>query len=201
MKAQLSSLLMGLSVCSSAWADVFIAPFTGYSLGSDGVNLARYDNGDAKLQDSFHGGVMLGLAQRGYGDVYLFYSRQQSDLLLHRDAAAPLDQMTIEYWHLAGTLYFSDSALRPYVSSSIGLSRFSPDSARDTTNKFSLGLATGLNYQFTTNLALFAEFRGFATFFGDDSSIACRSDERCTWYISRDTFWQGQANLGLQFRF
>ncbi|MCH1924291.1 outer membrane beta-barrel protein [Shewanella sp. C32] len=200
MKAQLSSLLISLSVCSSSWAEVFVAPFGGYSIGSDGINLARYDDGAAQLKDSVHGGIMLGLAQRGYGDVYLFYSRQQTDLLLQRDVAPP-EEMTLEYWHLAGTLYFSEGDVRPYVASSIGLTRFAADAARGSTNKFSLGLATGLNYQLAHNLALFTELRGFATFFGDDSGIACRRDEQCTWYISRDTFWQGQANLGLQFRF
>ncbi|KFZ36937.1 hypothetical protein HR45_12870 [Shewanella mangrovi] len=196
----LCSILLSLS--SPALADVFVAPFAGYSVGSDGIDLTRYDDGAGKQQDSAHAGIMLGLSQGRYGDVYLLYSRQRSDLLADQGYGYDaIDRMTLEYWHLGGTLYFSQSDLRPYVGSSIGLTRFSPDSSVDATNRFSLGLAAGVTYALSNNLALFAELRTFATFFGNDSGLSCGRDDDCRWYISRDTFWQGQANLGLQLRF
>lgn len=196
-----ASLLPVVSL--SANADMFIAPYGGYSLGGNQFDIddeAGESSGEAKIEESSHYGIMLGMGTKDPGNIYLLFSRQSSDLksggLFNPDVLAPLD---LDYIHLGGTLYFPQGDINPYITASAGITRMMPDGWSNET-RFSMGIGGGAEYHISPNWALFADVRGFATFIDNESSLFCDA-EQCLWHVSADVIWQAQANIGVKFSF
>lgn len=210
MKHTQSLLLLAslLPVTMSTQAEVFVAPFGGYSLGGGQFDVNQIDvNADqtddkknVKVEESSHYGLMLGIGTNDPGNIYLLYSHQASELksggLFTPDRLTSLD---LDYIHLGGTLYFPRGDIRPYVTASAGITRMLPD-AWSSETRFSMGIGGGIEYQVTQHFGLFADIRGYATFINSDSSLFCNEDE-CLWHITSDVMWQAQANLGLKVSF
>lgn len=200
-----SALLVGLALPSQAKEqDFFITPVGGYSFGATDLDFSQND-GD--LEDKFsisedaNYGLMLGLTTRDPGDVYLLYSHQSATLNSGGVFAGErVADLAVDYLHLGGTLYFPNGNLEPYVTASAGLTQLRPDGGLDSETRFSMGLGLGTLYRISDNLALMAEVRGFATFMDTDNEIFC-GDQGCVWKIEASTLVQGQANLGIQFKF
>lgn len=187
----------------SANAELFIAPYGGYSLGGNQLDIddeVSENSGDAKIEESNHYGIMLGMGTNDPGNIYLLLSRQSTDLtsggLFNPDVLAPLD---LDYIHLGGTLYFPQGDLNPYITASAGVTRMMPDGWSSET-RFSMGIGGGAEYRLSPHWALFADVRGFATFIDNDSSLFCNADQ-CLWHITADVMWQVQANIGVKFSF
>ncbi|MGI1986750.1 outer membrane beta-barrel protein [Shewanella glacialipiscicola] len=197
-----------LPVAMFAQADVFVAPFGGYSLGGGQfdvsqikVNTAQTSgNESVKIEESSHYGLMLGVNTKDPGNIYLLYSRQASELksnvMFTPNLLTPLD---VDYIHLGGTLYFPQGNMQPYVTASAGVTRMQPDDWSNET-RFSMGIGGGVEYKVTSNVGLFADIRGYATFINSDSALFCDENE-CLWHITSDVMWQAQANLGLKMSF
>ncbi|MGL5048243.1 MAG: outer membrane beta-barrel protein [Shewanella sp.] len=197
-----------LPVAMSTQAEVFIAPFGGYSLGGGQFDVNRYEvntdqtanKADVKVEETSHYGLMLGIGTNDPGNIYLLYSHQTSELrsggVLTPDFLTSLD---LDYIHLGGTLYFPRGDIQPYVTASAGITRMLP-SGWSSESRFSMGIGGGVEYQVTPHFGLFADIRGYATFINSDTSLFCSEDE-CLWHITSNVMWQAQANLGLKVSF
>ena len=197
-----------LPVAMFAQADVFVAPFGGYSLGGGQfdvsqikVNTAQTSgNESVKIEESSHYGLMLGVNTKDPGNIYLLYSRQASELKSNgMFTPNTLTSLDLDYIHLGGTLYFPQGDMQPYVTASAGVTRMQPDDWSNET-RFSMGIGGGVEYKVTSNVGLFADIRGYATFINSDSALFCDENE-CLWHITSDVMWQAQANLGLKMSF
>ncbi|QSX30697.1 porin family protein [Shewanella cyperi] len=205
MKHGIYAVLL-LLVVPLASAEVFVTPFGGYSFGASGLdaNLTR-DNqsisGDIQAEESSHYGIMLGVLTRHPGNIYLLYSNQNTQLKSGGDFSNQrITSLQLDYAHLGGSLYFPVGDFHPYVSATAGLTQMRPGDDFSNETRFSMGLGIGAEYRLGDNLALLAEMRGFATFINGDNDVFCSADN-CVWRIESDLMWQGQANLGLSFRF
>ncbi|WP_394131295.1 outer membrane beta-barrel protein [Shewanella maritima] len=201
--ACLVGALAGISASGHAAAEVFVAPFGGYSFGHSGVDIT--DNEDEvtsslKFSESSHVGIMLGKMTKDPGNIYFLYSRQSSDVRSGALSSEVLSDLDISYFHVGGSLYFPNGNFKPYITASLGATHMAPDSQYSTETKFSMGFAGGVSYDISENIALFGEVRGYATFVNSNSSLFCGSTE-CLWRISGDVMWQGQANAGVSFKF
>ncbi len=201
----LPALILGLAMPAQVLAqDFFITPVGGYSFGSTELDFAQND-GD--LEDKFsisedaNYGLMLGLTTNDPGDVYLLYSHQSATLNSGGVFAGErVADLAVDYLHLGGTLYFPNGNWEPYVTATAGLTQLRPDGGLDSETRFSMGLGLGTQYRITEHLALMAEVRGFATFMDTDNEIFC-GDQGCVWKLQASTLIQGQANIGIQFKF
>ncbi|QSX33035.1 porin family protein [Shewanella avicenniae] len=201
-----------MTVCLSAQASaatIFVAPFAGYSIGSAGLGTNTSNDGfgyrpndrGGSLDDSGHWGVKLGYARDDYTEYYLLYSHQRSTLQQYADGINyPIVDLSVQYLHLGGTHYLTSGPLQPYLDGSLGVIHFSPNVSDDINDRFSIAIAGGARYLFSSHFSVFAELRGLATFFANDDSVSCQRDRNCVWSVDK-SFWQGQANLGLQLRF
>ena len=196
-------------VSTPALAEVFVAPFGGYSFGasefnikSSGVgNFVKDEEGELKVSESAHYGVMLGFTTHDPGDIYLIYSHQSTDLRTSSNfSPTPITDLDLDYLHLGGSLYFPNGNLKPYVTASVGLTSMRPGGEYSNETRFSMGFGAGMEYQLTESVSMFVDARGYATFISSDSTLFCDGGE-CLWSISSDIMWQGQVNAGLKLRF
>ncbi|QIR13753.1 outer membrane beta-barrel protein [Shewanella aestuarii] len=196
-----SSLALTLC-CFSTQAEVYVAPFAGYSFGGNGLGLTINEgvSSDLNISESEHYGLVLGMKTNDPGSVYILYSTQSTDL---RDGGLSSDVVTelnVDYWHLGGSLYFQHGAFNPYVTASAGVTRLIPSQSYSSETNFSMAIGGGLAYGITSNVRVFADVRGYATFFNTNSSLFCDESE-CLWKVEGDLIWQAQANIGFEVAF
>jgi hypothetical protein len=187
-----------------AVAEVFVAPFGGYSFGSSALS-AIDENGveqsSVNFAESNHWGVMAGVTTPDPGSIYLLYSHQPSQLKvtsnLNQDVISSLD---VDYLHIGGALYFPKGNFRPYITTSAGLTQMRPGDSFSNETNFSMGIGGGAEYQITPRFSLFADVRGYATFISSSQALFCNSGN-CKWFVDADLMWQGQLNAGAKLLF
>lgn len=202
------SLVITSCIPGMAIADVFISPFTGYSFASTDFDTSQINtnmNSQLEVEESSHHGVMLGTDVRtdaaSSANAYLLYSRQNTELT-GAEFFSPdsFTELSVEYLHFGGTLYFSSKDIKPYVTLSAGVARLSPDGDYSDESRFSMALGAGFEYPLTQSIALFADARGYATFINSDNELFCNGNQ-CVWNIQTDIMWQAQVNAGLKLIF
>lgn len=197
-------LLFGSLGAFPVTAEIYVAPFGGYSFGASEFDISTSvsdESGKGKLAESEHYGLMLGITTKDPGNVYLLYSHQATDLRAG-DNFSPdvLTSMDVDYFHVGGSLYFPNKSIKPYVTTSVGLTHMRPGGGYANETRFSMAIGGGIAYQASQSLALFAEVKGYATFINADNALFCDAGG-CLWNIQADIMWQGQANIGASFAF
>jgi opacity protein-like surface antigen len=183
-----------------------ITPFAGYRTGGgfDIEDAEGNTSGSVDVGDDASFGVDLGLYRDDNSFYEFLYSRQQASL----DSNDPLlngVDVTVEYYQFGGTAMFPEESdrLLPYLSMTIGATRLSA-SGYDSDTKFSASLGGGLRIPFTENLIATLGLRGYLTFMESNTQFLCVSDNgngTCLLKSSGSTFFQGEAQFGLTFRF
>lgn len=202
------ALLMLLAAVPSARADVRaeITPFVGYRM-SGGFDVERADGTGTEsvdVEDSSAWGVDVGIYARPDAFYEFLYSRQTTNLDSSDPAIAGVD-VTTEYFQFGGTAFFpGEQWAVPYLSLTIGATRYSADQGYDSDTKFSGSLGGGMRLPFNDNFAATLGVRGYLTLIESDTSIFCKSDSEdagCLVRSSGSTFFQAEATLGLTVRF
>jgi opacity protein-like surface antigen len=183
-----------------------ITPFVGYRAGG-GFNIEDAEGnklGSVDVGDDASYGLDLGLYRDDNSFYEFLYSRQPASLDSNDPLLNGID-VTVEYYQLGGTAMFPDESDRflPYLSMTIGATRLSA-SGYDSDTKFSASLGGGLRIPFTENLIATLGLRGYLTFMESNTQFLCISDNgngTCLLKSSGSTFFQGEAQLGLAFRF
>lgn len=205
-KCNLTILLAGaitFSATASQQEQFFITPKLGYSFGASKFDVEKgADAGKLTINESNNYGFTAGLTTNDPGEMFILYSHQSTQLNGNGTLApSKLTDLDLDYFHLGGTLYYPKANWEPYVSASLGLTQFRlANSSFNNETRFSMGIAFGTSYRLTNHLALQAELRGFATFMESNNDLFCDTNG-CVYKIDATTFMQGQANIGVQYRF
>lgn len=202
------ALVLLLPTVPSARADVRaeITPFVGYRMSgsfdverSDGTGTQSVD-----VEDSSAWGIDVGIYATPDAFYEFLYSTQTTNLDSRDPAIAGVD-VTTEYFQFGGTAFFpADQWPVPYLSLTIGATRYSADQGYGSDTKFSGSLGGGLRLPFNDNVAATLGVRGYLTLLESDTSIFCKSDSQgggCLVRSSGSTFFQAEALLGLTVRF
>ncbi|WOT04535.1 outer membrane beta-barrel protein [Shewanella youngdeokensis] len=201
---RISALFLTLCCSSPLMANVYIAPFSGYGFGASEFNVYSTQNNDygtVKVSESEHYGLMLGINTDDLGNVYLLYSHQTTDLRSNNlFSPALLTPIEVDYLHVGGSLYFPVKRANPYITTSFGLTQMRPGDAYATETRFSMALGTGIEFNPTSRLAIFAEVKAYATFINANNELFCNGHS-CVWNVQSDIMWQGQANIGASLKF
>jgi hypothetical protein len=202
------ALLMLLATVPPARADVRaeITPFVGYRM-SGGFDVERADGTGTEsvdVEDSSAFGLDVGIYARPDAFYEFLYSTQTTNLDSSDPAIAGVD-VTTEYFQFGGTAFFpGEQWAVPFLSLTIGATRYSADQGYDSDTKFSGSLGGGLRLPFNDNFAATLGVRGYLTLVESDTSIFCKSDSEeagCLVRSSGSTFFQAEATLGLTVRF
>jgi hypothetical protein len=202
MFACAATVLLG---SAAAWADkptLEITPFVGYRMGGQfDVNNppTGYDD-SVDLGDSGSWGVDLGIYRDPVSYYELLYSQQSAELDSNQPGLKGAD-VKVEYFQLGGTLLYPyDNWLVPYLSLTIGATRFDVQSGgSDSETKFSGSLGGGLRIPVGANFALNFGLRGYLTAVDSDSQFICvgsGGSANCLIKSSGSAFFQGEASLG-----
>jgi hypothetical protein len=202
------TLVLLLPTVPSARADVRaeITPFVGYRM-SGSFDVERSDGTGSEsvdVEDSSAWGVDVGIYATPDAFYEFLYSTQTTNLDSRDPAIAGVD-VTTEYYQFGGTAFFpADQWPVPYLSLTIGATRYSADQGYGSDTKFSGSLGGGLRLPFNENVAATLGVRGYLTLIESDTSIFCKSDSEgggCLVRSSGSTFFQAEALLGLTVRF
>jgi len=208
-RVRAAALLALLAAVPAAYADgarVEFTPFVGYRLGggfdaqdADGTVTESVD-----LEDGSSWGIDLGLYRDGSSFYELLYSSQTVGLDSRTPELAGVD-VTTEYYQFGGTTFFAGERwLVPYLSLTIGATRFSADGGYGSDTKFSASLGGGLRLPFTDNVGATLGVRGYLTFVESDTDFLCVSGGEgagCLLKSSGSTMFQAEATAGVTFRF
>lgn len=158
---------------------------------------------DVDLEEGGGWGLDLGW-YRDPDAFYEFLYSRQATRLDRNDFGPGAPDVTVEYYHLGGTLLLGDvPARRPYVSLTAGATRLNADGYSAET-EFSVSLGTGLRVMLTEQLFLSAGLRGYLTFIDQDTRLFCASsggEGGCLLESSGSTILQVEAAVGLSARF
>jgi hypothetical protein len=183
-----------------------MTPFAGYRTGgsfkiesAEGTASRSVD-----VSDDASFGLDLGL-YRDANSFYEFLYSQQPASLDSKDAVLKGVDVKVEYYQFGGTAFFPGDSDRvvPYLSMTVGATRLSA-SGYDTDTKFSGSVGTGLRVPFNDHFAATLGLRGYLTFIQSNTQFLCVSDNgngTCLLKSSGSTFFQGEAQLGLTFKF
>lgn len=210
MRAALAALalILLLPAAPSARADVRaeITPFIGYRM-SGGFDVELADGSGTEsvdVEDSSAWGIDVGIYATPDAFYEFLYSTQTTNLDSRNPAVAGVD-VTTEYFQFGGTAFFpADQWPVPYLSLTIGATRYSADQGYGSDTKFSGSLGGGLRLPFNDNVAATLGVRGYLTLIESDTSVFCKSDSQgggCLVRSSGSTFFQAEALLGLTVRF
>jgi hypothetical protein len=141
--------------------------------------------------------------------MQFFVSRQNTNVDARQATqpappAAPLPAkfpLAVTYAHIGGTLYLDKNIGEGlYAVGGIGATLFEPDLA-GLSNALRASLSLGLGYQLPlgSRLGLRFEARGYATLVNSSSALFCSGG--CAISIKGTTVTQGEALLGLTYRF
>lgn len=187
-----------------AIAEVFIAPFSGYSFGASefsATNADTSEQGSVQITEAQHVGFMVGVTTPDPGNIYFLYSHQASELKSSGNFSSnKLTDLDTDYFHLGGSLFFPQGNFRPYITTSVGLTQMRPNDDYSNETNFSMAVGGGIAYQLTEKFSVLADVRAYATFINSTQSLFCNNGN-CRWNIQSDVMWQSQANFGVMLTF
>jgi hypothetical protein len=181
---------------------VDLTPFIGYRYGgtlyADQSNLF---NQNVDVQSSMNFGASVGIPINPYGvKVELLASRQNTHFTNGGGLFSPssnLGDFHITYYQAGVMFPFAQSrAASPYVSVTGGVANLDPDiQGVSASNRFAASAAIGVKVPLQRNLAIRIEERGYYT--------ALTNYDRCRncYYSYNHDLYQGETNVGLDFRF
>ena len=202
-----------LCVCAAplgAWAAdaprFDVTPMVGYRMGGEFevVDAEATSETSIDLDEGTSFGIDLGLYRDSSSFYEVLYSRQESGFDSPDASIGSVDVAT-EYLQFGGTLLFPDEYWYvPWLSLTVGATRLDPQGGGyDSETEFSASLGGGVRLPFNERVAATLGVRGYVTLVDSDTAIFCvgSGDLNCLVKTSGSTFFQGEAFLGLSFRF
>ena len=202
----LLALLATVPVAQADGVFAEVTPFAGYRTGG-GFDVESQDGTSSQgvdVEDSSSWGIDVGVYATPDAFYEFLYATQTTGLDSRDPVPAGVD-LTTEYYQFGGTAFFPGEQWPvPYLSMTIGATRFSADQGYGSDTKFSGSLGGGLRLPFNDNFAATLGVRGYLTFVESDTSFFCESNSEeagCLVRSSGSTFFQAEATLGLTVRF
>lgn len=131
---------------------------------------------------------------KGQGQILVNYvSRDFTD-----DIAQSSHSFDTIYTHFNGVALFKERNYITTVGFGLGATYFSSDF--DDLIYPSLTFALGTRYEFSDNLALVTELRGYATLTDENDTLFCQNDT-CVAHFDSALWFDGQVSVGLAYSF
>jgi hypothetical protein len=180
-----------------------LTPFAGYTWGgtiyADQTNIYGQD---VDLQSSANFGLAFDIPVNSWGTkVELMVNRQNTQVGNGAGLFSPhgvVGDFNQTMYHAGVLVPFSQSrSATPFFVVSVGVNNLDPNEPGvASASRLSASAGVGVKVPFNRNLSLRVEARGFYTSLG--SNDRCSS---CYYYNYNHDLYQGEANIGLAFRF
>ena len=179
---------------------VELTPYIGYRMGGDFdvEDSAPDTSASVDLQDSGDWGIDLGIYRDRTSFYEILYSYQSAGIDTSDPSLKGVD-VTIQYLQVGGTLLFDDHEhYVPYLSLTVGGTRFDAGSGYGSETKFSGSLGGGVRFPIGEHFAATLGVRGYLTVVNSDTEFFCSGSGsvNCLFRTSGSTFFQGEGLLG-----
>lgn len=182
-----------------------LTPWVGYRFGGqfDVDNPPPGVPGSVDLDGSASWGVDLGI-YRDRDSFYEIYYAQQSTGVDSNDVLLKDVDVDVSYLQAGGTLLFRDHEyVVPWLSLTIGATRFDAGGGYGSETKFSWSLGGGFRFPLGDHFAATLGLRGYMTLVDSDTEFLCvgNGSAQCLFKTSGSGFYQGEALLGFTATF
>jgi hypothetical protein len=194
-----AACLLGPAAVASAQR-VEVAPFAGYRFGGGFFELVTGQPVDLDGAPSL--GVAFDVPLPNGFQVEGLFTHQHADVLVPARGArlSEIWPISVDHWQAGGLQEFSGGRLRPFLTGTLGLTRFAAPG--DTEIRFTTGAGGGVKVFPTRHIGLRLDGRVFATFVDADARVgACSTTGRCLLFFHADVVWQADFTAGVIFRF
>lgn len=182
-----------------------ISPFIGVRFGGR-IDVSAPDVNYLKIDSSFNWGFNAGVAilPNLFGEF--MWNRQTTTLAAHHVSSNNTMTLTnnahLDLYHVSLLYEFwSHSPIRPFVVGGIGVTHFDSFGILDFSNRFSYNVGGGVKYMLAPQVALRAEMRYSPSRTTSSSTTFCDPSFGCFTTPVTNHAQQGQANVGVEFRF
>jgi opacity protein-like surface antigen len=205
-------MLSGVSA-AHAQKEYEITPFFGGRVGGiiDESAVGNPNVDYLRIKNSENYGIMAGVTFWGNFEGEFMWNRQPTSLSSHNPSDGTLtflSNMNLDMYQGDILYHFkpSDSKFRPFIVAGLGLSHFgvppvNGQSVLGFSNRFSFNLGGGVKYFFTPHVGLRLEARWSPTDTTQGQGEFCDEFGNCFPTTITNKAEQGQANIGLIFRF
>jgi len=190
-----------------------ITPFFGGRVGGT-IDLTQQGNPNVdylKIKNSLNYGVMGGVTFWENFEGEFMWNRQPTSLTSHNpndNTFAPVANMNLDMYQFDVLYHFlsPERKIRPFAVAGLGFSHFgvpsvSGQSVLGFSNRFSFNLGGGAKYFFSPHWGVRAEVRWSPSHTTTVSSVYCDPFYGCVPTTVANKAEQGQANIGVIYRF
>ena len=196
----LTSVLCAVSAADAQTADrVEVTAFGGYRFGGDFYEIASGRPVDTDGAISF--GLVLDIPFRRETQIEAMITHQQARFTLPgtEGAGEARLRVTVDHYQVGGLTELSAGRARPFLTGTLGLTRF--EAAGDHELRFSGSLGGGVKLFPTPRVGVRLDGRVFATLVDADADVLICSPGICIGSIDAWIVWQAEFTSGLVIRF
>lgn len=198
-RSVLAALLIMAATSLHAQSGVELTPYIGYRGGGEINSDTLNPFGDVEIDDSESYGIILGIPMAPWAMIELEASFQNSQLVEDGGDFQPgarIGDVDVDYYQVGFVFQGPGPKVQPFGIFALGATNINPDLPGLTSEtKFSTSFGGGLKLNFSQNLGLRLEGRGYYTLLDSDD------DDFCCSYYYNDDLWQLEARVGLIVRF
>jgi len=199
---RLAFVMIAALVCSPAVAGaqalldaIEVTAFGGYRFGGDFYEIATGRPVDQDGAPSF--GVVVNFPFRGDTQIEALVTHQEARFTLPADPRQW--RVAVDHYQAGGLTEFGGDRARPFVTGSLGLTRYA--AAGDSEIRFSAAAGGGVKLFPTPRVGLRLDGRVFATFVDADADILACTPGGCLGAIHVWVVWQAEFTAGVVVRF
>lgn len=176
-----------------------VAPFAGYRFGGDFFELMTGQPLDLDGAKSL--GITLNVPLEKGFQLEGFFTHQQAHVLVPAGPFGPSTrvQVTVEHWQGGGLQEYDFGRVRPFLTGTLGLTRFAVPG--DNEIRFAVSAGGGVKLFPSRHVGVRLDGRLFATFVDMETSVGACGPRGCFLSFYADVLWQADFTAALVFRF
>ena len=203
MEARLSALTLAVCLLGGATAataqTIEVSPFAGYRFGGDFFEVVAGQPVDLDGARSL--GIVLNIPLSHGLQVEGLFTHQRAQVRIPAGAFRPPAQwqVSVDHWQGGGLQEFGVGRVRPFLTGTLGLTRFGAPG--DSEIRFTAGAGGGVKLFPTPHVGVRLDGRVFATFLDAGAHAGVCGAGGCFLSFYADILWQADFTAGLVIRF
>ncbi len=177
---------------------VEFGPFGGYRFGGDFFELITEQPVDLDGAPAF--GVVFDVPLSNGLQVEGFFTHQDAHVSVPARPFGPATRwhVTVDHWQAGGLQEFGGGRARPFLTGSLGLTRYAAEG--DSEIRFAFGAGGGVKLFPLSHVGVRLDGRVFGTFVDGDGSLIFCSPGFCLASLDFDVIWQAEFTAGIIVR-
>ena len=178
---------------------VEVTPFVGYRFGGDLYEMATATPLDGDGAPVIGGMVDVFVQRRTSFSFIYSHQETQVDIADAWGTSVGTTRLSVDHWHVGGTQEFDEGGVKPFLSGSLGLTRFG--SASESEMRFSMAGGGGVKLMPSRYVGARLDGRVYAVFADGDSTGSICTPGTCLVGLRVSVVWQAEFTAGIVVAF